>query len=104
MAQTTGADTVFPILQALTNVPVSWFEVGINVESSAVPIHRPNGQPSGMVLDRNDQLEPGVNLESAAVPIANQPVGRFEVGINVESSAVPMVLFRSQRFEIWSGC
>jgi hypothetical protein len=27
VAQTTGPDTVYRILQALTNVPVSWFEV-----------------------------------------------------------------------------
>jgi hypothetical protein len=42
VAQTTGPDTVFRILQALTNVPVSWFEVGRNAQSAAVMMHRPN--------------------------------------------------------------
>jgi LSD1 subclass zinc finger protein len=57
VTQTTGPDTVFCILQALTNVPVSWFEVDINIESAAVPIHRHNDQPSAMVLFRKQRFE-----------------------------------------------
>jgi hypothetical protein len=42
VAQTSSPDAVFRILQALTNVPVSWFEVGRNAKSAAVMMHRPN--------------------------------------------------------------